>query len=304
MAEGIAFEELTVRSADGYALNVRVYGREDPKAAVLFIHGMGEHQGRYAPFASFLRENGYAAVTADLRGHGKNAPKPGHIADRNGAELLIGDEKALLATIWEHFPRTPVYLFAHSLGTIIARKLLQTHSGAFEKAVLAGYPNPRGAAKAATLLADCLSAVKGKDSRSALIDSMATGGFSKAVKDAETPSDWLSVNRENVRKYLEDPLCGVPFTLGSYDAMFRLLSDIGRPSLYRDVHADMPILLIAGEEDPCVGGEKERADSLDRLTRAGFRNIRVENLPGMRHEILNETDRDSAYRKILAFFDE
>ena len=68
--------------------------------------------------------------------------------------------------------------------------------------------------------------------------------------------------------------------------------------------ADLPILLIAGGEDPCVGGEKGKADSLDRLTRAGFRDIRVEILPGMRHEILNERDRSVAYRKILSFFEE
>ncbi len=304
MPETKLYEELTVRSRDGYALSARVYGCENPKAVVLFIHGMEEHQDRYTPFAAFLQENGYAVVTADLRGHGKNAPKPGHIADRNGAALLIDDEKALLGMIWERFPRTQIYLHGRSMGSIIARKLMQTHSGAFEKVILEGYPNPQAAAKVALALAGCLAAVKGPAGRSALIDKMVLGGFSATVKDAETPGDWLSVSRENVEKYMADPLCGVPFTLGSYEALFRLLDEIGSPAKYRDVHADMPVLLIAGEDDPCTGGEKGRADSLDRLKRAGFRNIRVENLPGMRHEILNEADRDSAYRKILGFLDE
>ena len=150
----------------------------------------------------------------------------------------------------------------------------------------------------------CIAAFKGWGGYSKLVDNLAFGGFTKAVKNAETPLDWLSVNRENVRRYQEDPLCGVPFTLGSYEALFRMLIDINKPELYRDVQTELPILLISGEDDPCTGGEKGRADSLDRLTRAGFRDLRVETLPGMRHEILNETENEIVYQKILDFFEE
>ena len=303
MEPNVSFEQITVRSGDGYKLSVHVFDIPEPRAVIRFIHGMEEHQDRYIPFASFLRENGYAVVTADMRGHGKTAPNLCHIADREGDRLLTEDEEALLSYVQQRWKGKPVYLFAHSMGTIIARKLLQTKSGAFAGAALSGYPNPQAAAKAGILLAGCLSAVKGKKGHSRLVDGMVLGGFAKAVKDASSPLDWLSVNRENVRKYSEDPLCGVPFTLGSYDALFRLLSDIDRPENYRDVKEDLPILLIAGEEDPCTGGEKGRGDSLDRLKRAGFRQIRTENLPGMRHEILNETDHEKVYRMILDFFD-
>ena len=106
-----------------------------------------------------------------------------------------------------------------------------------------------------------------------------------------------------MKNYAADPLCGVPFTLGSYDALFRLLIDIDRPELYREVNEEMPILMIAGSDDPCVGGEQGKADSLDRLTRAGFRNIQVESLQGMRHEILNEEGRDEVCRRILSFLE-
>ena len=91
-----------------------------------------DEKGESRDLFAILKENGYAVVTADMRGHGKNAPKLSHIADRNGAGLLIEDEKALLGMIWERFPRTQVYLHGRSMGSIIARKLMQTHSGAFE----------------------------------------------------------------------------------------------------------------------------------------------------------------------------
>lgn len=297
------YTEHTVHSTDGYALDVHVFDVPAPKAVVRFIHGMEEHQERYEPFAAYLQEKGYAVVTADLRGHGKTAPVLCHIADGEGDRLLIEDEETLLGFVHDRWPGRPVCLFAHSMGTIIARKLLQTESRAFTKVVLSGYPNPQSAAKAGILVAGCLSIFKGKQGHSRLVDGMVTGGFGKAVKDAQSPLDWLSVNRENVRKYEEDPLCGVPFTLGSYETLFQLLVDIGRPELYRHVNEELPILLIAGSEDPCVGGAKGRSDSVDRLQRAGFRNLRTENLQGMRHEILNETDHMAVYGKILAFLE-
>ena len=300
----MSYKEVTLNSRDGYLLSLHVFEVPDPKALIKCIHGMEEHQGRYIPFAEYLQQHGYNVVTADMRGHGKNAPVLSHIADRNGAQLLIEDEKQILAQIKEWYPDVPVYLFGHSMGTIIARKLLQTHSGDFRKAALSGYPNPQSAARAGALLTGLIASAKNTRGHSKLIDNMVLGGFSKAVKDAKTPLDWLSVNKENVKAYSEDPLCGVPFTLGSYDALFHLITDINNPGLYQKVNSDLPILMIAGNEDPCVGGEKGRADSLDRLTRAGFRNIHVETLAGMRHEILNETKNAEVYQKLLTFFDQ
>lgn len=300
----MSFQEKQIRSTDGYGLSLHVFDVPEPKAVVMCIHGMEEHKGRYIPFASFLQENGFAVVTADLRGHGSSAPLLSHIADRDGDRLLILDEKVILTFIKKRYPQTPICLFGHSMGTIIARKLLQTDSGAFSGVVLSGYPNPQEAARLGAMLSKVLTGIRNPTAHSELIDGMVLGGFAKAVKNAETPLDWLSTSRANRKAYAEDPLCGAPFTLGSYSALFHLLMDINNPKLYRKVHASLPILLIAGSEDPCVGGEKGAAASLDRLTRAGFHNIRVETLPGMRHEILNETRYELPFRIILDFLKE
>ena len=89
-----AYREVTLASKDGYELALRVYDTAKPKAVVKVIHGMEEHQGRYTPFAEFLQKHGYTVVTADMRGHGEHALTLSHIADRDGARLLIEDEEA------------------------------------------------------------------------------------------------------------------------------------------------------------------------------------------------------------------
>ena len=297
----MSFQELTLPSKDGYELSLRVYEAAEPKAVVKCIHGMEEYQDRYQYFAEKLQADGYTVVTADLRGHGKNAPVLSHIADAAGDERLMEDEEAILKMIKERWAGVPVVLFGHSMGTIIARVFLQKRSREFHKVVLSGYPNPNSAAGAGIALTGLISAIKGARGYSGLVDGMVLGPFSKAVPGAKTPLDWLSVNGENVRKYAEDPLCGARFTLGSYSALFRLISRMNKAENYEEVRKDLPMLLISGREDPCTGGEKGRADSESILRKAGFRDLTVVTLDGMRHEILNENGRDEVCQTILGF---
>ena len=297
------FQELTLSAKDGYELALRIYETGKPKAVVKCIHGMEEYQDRYQPFAECLQAAGYTVVTADLRGHGRNAPVLSHIADSDGHQRLLEDEETILEMIHERWTGVPVILFAHSMGTIIARVFLQKHSREFSKVVFSGYPNPNSAAGAGLLLTGLLSSVKSPKGYSRLVDGMVLGPFSKAVPDAKTPVDWLSVNAENVERYREDPLCGARFTLGSYSALFSLIKLMSKAEEYEEVRSELPILLISGKDDPCTGGEKGREDSVNVLRKAGFRELETVTLEGMRHEILNETRREEVYARILEFMD-
>lgn len=297
------FEEVIVPSRDLYSLNVRIFESKKARAVIKMTHGMEEHQGRYEEFASFLQENGYTVVTADMRGHGKNAPKLSHIADKNGHKLLLEDEEMILKYIRERYPNLPVIYFGHSMGTIIVRAFLQEHSQEYHKVVLSGYPNPQAVGGVGAALSALIRVFKGGDGYSKMLTNMVMGPFSKAVKDAETPLDWLSYNKENVKKYDKDPLCGEEFTIGSYNALFHLVGDINKSGAYKNVKEELPIYLISGEDDPCTGGEKGRGDSLKVLEKAGFRNIEVKTLPNMRHEILNELDKKDVYNLILEFIE-
>ena len=299
----MSYQELTLPSKDGYRLSLRIYETDNPKAVVKVIHGMQEYQDRYRAFAEYLQAAGYTVITADLRGHGPNAPALSHIADRDGHLRLQEDEEAILEEIRRRWPGMPVILFTHSMGTILGRVLLQKHSREFEKVVLSSYPNPNSAAGAASVLTDVLALFKGAKGYSKLVDGMVTEPFSKAVPGAKTPTDWLSVDEENVRKYNEDPLCGVRFTLGSYNTLFRLLRLMDKPERYENVRKDLPILMISGADDPCTGGEEGRTGSVDRLEQAGFDNLTVITIDGMRHEILNEAKKEDVYRTIMEFIE-
>ena len=297
-------QEVTLLSAENYSLSLCLYKADKPKANIMFVHGMEEYKERYDAFASFLSANGYNVVLSDMRGHGKNAPKLSHIADKHGDKLIIEDQKKIRQYMEETFPNLPNMIFAHSMGTIITRVLLQTESQKFTKVALSGYVNPNPASPVAVMLGNIVKTFKKPTGHSKLLTSLAVGQFSKAVKDRKTDLEWLSYNEDNVKNYIADPLCGVEFTNGSYDALFHLLNNMGKAKKYKDVKVDLPILLISGVDDPCTGGEKGREASKKTLLKAGFKDISVITLDKMRHEILNEDEKQVVYEDILKFLNE
>lgn len=196
----------------------------------------------------------------------------------------------------------PVYLFAHSMGTIIMRVLLQQDSGRYEKAVLSGYPNYQSGAPVGILLSGIIRAFRGGKYKSRLLQSLSVGAFNRRIPHPKTPCDWLCYNEATVRAYLADPYCGFGFTCSAFGDLFRLVVMMHRPQRYEHVNQELALLFLRGKDDPCVGGEQGSEDSRRVLAKAGFRCIRHVDYPHMRHEILAETGRGEVYGDILEFY--
>ena len=296
-------QEIILTGEGGYSLSVAVFAAKDPKASFQIVHGMEEHKERYYELATYLSEHGYNVIVSDLRGHGENAPLLSHIADKNGYELLLKDQRDITEYIQKRFANLPIVLFGHSMGSMIVRDILQLDSKKYAKAIICGYVNPNPASPVAVLLGNIVGLFKKPTKHSKLLTSLAVGPFTKSVKDRKTDLDWLSYNEQNVQNYIADPLCGVEFTVGSYKVLFKVMNEMAKVKNYKDVNSDMPFLLIAGEDDPCSGGEKGRAKSKEVLQKAGFKNLEVHTFKNMRHEILNEDDKNKVIEAIYNFLE-
>src|ERR1700761_425103 len=60
---------------DGQALFLRDWPNPSAREAVLIVHGLGEHSGRYEQLAQWFLARGYAVRSYDQRGHG-HTPGP------------------------------------------------------------------------------------------------------------------------------------------------------------------------------------------------------------------------------------
>lgn len=296
-------EKIKLKASDDYELDVHIYSSAKSKAVIQVIHGMEEHQERYENFISFLVSNDFSVVSSNLRGHGENAPILGYFKDKGGYQQLIDDQLLITKFINTRFVELPVFIFAHSMGTIITRVLLQENSKLYTKVVLSGYPNYQKATNIGILITNIIKTFMGANYQSKFINNLSIGAFNKKVKNPKTNVDWICANDETIKKYLADPLCGFKFTCSAFNDLFRLVKIMHKHKKYVNVNSSMPLLLLRGEEDPCVGGEKGSKDSVNTLKKAGFENITTKCYRGMRHEILNEKENMLVYSDILKFYD-
>lgn len=274
------------------------------KGAVAIVHGMSEHQKRYRDFAEYLKNRGYGAVTYDLPGHGEHAEELGWFKESGGADMLIDSAVDRLREAREAFPDVPLFLFGHSMGTMISRCLLQDHDQELNGLILSGAPCWQKAADGGIAAGKVIRFFKGKKGHSRFMDQAVTGSFNKCVKNPRTQSDWLSCNTANVDAYLADPLCGFPFTIQGYLDEMELMKRMHNVSGYHVTKPDLPIWFISGEGDPCRGGDEGFNDSISTLRRAGYQDVDAKLWPNMRHEILNETDRMQVFEAVGNWLDE
>jgi alpha-beta hydrolase superfamily lysophospholipase len=107
----------------------------EPKAAILLVHGLGEHCERYQRLGEFLNLSNYCLYSMDLPGHGQSAGHPGHIDRFNDyCDVVLSRYQQIKRT----HPELPIYLLGHSMGGLIATKVLLDHQTLFAGALLSG----------------------------------------------------------------------------------------------------------------------------------------------------------------------
>ena len=84
----------------------------EPRAAIIIVHGVGEHSDRYANIVPHLVDCGYAVHSYDQRGHGRSPGKRGHI---EGWHEYREDLHSFVQTIEQE----KIFLFGHSMGGLV-----------------------------------------------------------------------------------------------------------------------------------------------------------------------------------------
>ena len=289
---------------DGERLSVMTVCPENPRFCLQITHGMAEHKKRYIPFMEYIASLGGACIISDMRGHGEtSAPEDYGYFGEQGVEATLSDLHQIGLVLRQKYPGLPMILFGHSMGSLVARSYAAGHDHHLAALILSGEASNNPAVGAGLFLTRLMALFRGDRYRSPLIESMSTGAYDKAFPEGEK-FQWLSVNEENRRKYIEDPGCGFPFTLNGYDTLFSFMKRTYSPKFYNVWRKDMPILFLSGEDDPVMGGKKAFHDAVRFMRDMGYRDVRSKLYPGMRHEILMENERDTVCADIAAFIEE
>ncbi|MBR3929836.1 MAG: alpha/beta hydrolase [Clostridia bacterium] len=274
------------------------------KGVIVMAHGVKEYKERYNRMMEIFTDAGFACAMNDHRGYGKSvkaASDYGYTYSA-GAEGTVKDFAALEKMVSKRFPGVKVFLYGHSMGTLVALNHLKHASTRISGVVLSGLPANTPAAKAGRQFLKLRRRLKGDRFMDESARKLMFSAYDAKFKDENLPNAWLNSDKAAVKAYNDDPLSGGCATVDGYMSLIDLL--IGAYSIkeYRLVSNLLPIDIFVGEFDPCAGFASGAEKSLAFLKKVGFVKTNLHVLKGMRHEIHNEPGGEEVMKAFVKAF--
>jgi len=265
------------KAADGTSIYTEHWLPEGETWAVVVIsHGVGEHVARYEHVAARLVADGFAVYGLDHRGHGKSEGVRAYYDDFNQP---VNDLKQYIDQVQAAPPGKKIFLYGHSLGSLIALVFTLRHQRNLSGLIISGTPLEIEAGEPKLLIA-----------LAGLLDRLIPQAAITPL-----PTSYLSTDPELVRAYENDPLVyhgNVRVRIGHQ------IVQNSRMVKTRLSEITLPLLVIHGAEDkicPPAGSE-----TLYRG--AGSTDKTLKLYPGMFHEIHNEIDKATVLNDVAAWF--
>lgn len=298
----IKTEEFSIKSQhDGLDLGVSLRIPEHPVGILQLVHGMAEHRERYHDFMDFCAEHGLVVIIHDHRGHGasvKTKDDYGYFYE-NGVEGIISDVHQITKYVRERFPDLSLTLFGHSMGSLVVRCYAQEYNDDIDRLIVCGSPSKRLGSGLGLLAVRAMKLLRGERHRSQFVNNLAFGSYIKNFPGSKSPNSWIVSDPAVVEAYDADERDGFTFTLNGFEVLFSLLNRAYCPSGWNIKNPELPILFIAGADDPCIISEKDFYKAVNFLRERGFSDVSSKLYPGMRHEILNEKDKKQVWQDVV-----
>ena len=270
---------LMLKMRDGTDIHCVDYFPASPAhSGIVFMHGLGEHSGRYAHVADYFCARGFAVRTYDHRGHGKSSGKRGDIPH---PDSLLDDAQQVMHD-WQASCPTSVtrhLLLGHSMGGLFAAKFALSKMCALDGLILSApalaiYMNfvERSLLKVLSAIAPALT-------------------LSNGLK-----TTYLSHDPKVVASYLADPLVHDRISARLLNSMLTTMHDV-----FSHVSSlDLPTLLLLAGQDKLV----DSTGSL-RFAQASPENyLRLHAYNNLYHEIFNELDAKAVFDDVSTWLDQ
>ena len=141
----------------------------------------------------------------------------------------------------------------------------------------------------------------GEENPSEKLQNMVFGGYNKKIDNPRTAFDWLTRDEKIVDDYIAHPLCGFTASCGLLRDMVSGIYYIERSSSLKNMKKHLPVMFIAGGEDPVGPYGKGVEQAAKEFRKAGMINVACKIYPGCRHEILNEINKQEVYEDVAAW---
>lgn len=263
----MATTEYTFETFDGIELYGKTDALDNPRAVVVLVHGLCEHQGRYDYLTMRLNAQGYSVYRFDHRGHGRSQ---GQKVFYSNFEEIARDVDTVVERAINENPYSPIFVIGHSMGGYAATLHGTKYAGKVDGYVLSGAWT--------------------RDNK----------GLTAAAMTAEAPDDFYLPNE------LGDGVCSDPAVGAAYEADPYVMKEMSL-GLLRTVNAGQkwlkenaaefsdPVIILHGADDGLV----DVKDSLELYQEISSTDKSLRVYSGLLHEIFNEYDKDSVIEDAL-----
>jgi alpha-beta hydrolase superfamily lysophospholipase len=243
-----------------------------PRGVVVLAHGIAEHSGRYEHLARCLTGHGYTLHALDHRGHGQSGGPRVHV---DQFDDFVIDLKTYFDQVRAAFPDAPIFLYGHSMGSLIS--LLLTFRRQDD---LAGLITTGTALELAG---------------SSPVSQFLAGMASRLIpmqKLIPLNIDGICTDPAVVQRYRDDPLvCTEKLRIGMVVELVRA----AKRCIDQLPTLRLPYLALHGSDDPIC---RAAAVDLIRAT-SGSPDTTVKVYEKLYHEIHNEPQQDQVFEDVV-----
>ena len=300
----ITHHEFFVESAyDSLKISVlEVAPVDSPKAVVFLAHGLCGCKERFLPFMEYLARNGVACVANDHRGHGnsiRNEEDRGYTY-QGGAKAVVMDMEVVADYIYQRYQDVPVTLLGHSMGSLAARAFLKHNDTRLDGVVVCGSPSPNPMAPIGRTIVNIMIKKDNGERRSEMLQNFTSTSYNRKFKH-EGERAWTCSDANVREQFANDPRCNFTITVDLAKTLMDLFKEAYSKRGWNVSKPTLPIIFMSGEDDPCMISAKKFEKAVKHIEDCGYSNVQKITYPHMRHEILNEVDKQRVWEDVLAF---
>ncbi|MCR5546167.1 MAG: lysophospholipase [Lachnospiraceae bacterium] len=285
----------------------------EPVGVIQLVHGMIEYIERYDEFAEFMNAQGFVVMGHDHIAHGdsvKSKDDWGIMHTDTPSETMVEDMFTNYKIIKEQYPSLPYFILGHSMGSYLLRHMLILKAADFKDVkgaiIMGSGTTPENMAKMGMTALKVLKTFKGWDGKSKIAVNLMYGesykGFS--TDGSEPEKSWLSTNVESVKKYYSDPKDTFMFSLNGYRLLVNSSGFVSKLENVEKMNKDIPLLFVSGAQDPVGDLSVGVQTAYDTYKKAGVKDVSLHLFEGMRHEILQEVERQKVFEYIYSWISE
>jgi alpha-beta hydrolase superfamily lysophospholipase len=217
-----------------------------------------------------------------------------------GYKALVEDMK--LVTDWAatHFRDVPIVLLGHSMGSMAARIYAKKYDWELSGLILCGSPGYNVMAPVSMILTGFLCLFNDGHLKPVFLQDYASSRFNRKFA-SEGGLAWVCSDSGVRNDMKTNPLTNYHITANMmHNLLLMMVQTYSRRGWYVR-NPELPVTFLSGEDDATMLSEKKLHDAAKMMARVGYNNVSAAIFSEMRHETLNEVDKEVVWNDILNF---